>query len=49
MYGELVKQVKWSYSKLFKEDVGDNQVKDFIKESKSIGWVIQKAVRANTL
>lgn len=42
-YSELVKQIKQSYSNLFKERVGDNQVKDFITECKNKGWINQKA------
>lgn len=41
-YGELVKQIKRSYSELFKEHVGDNQAKDFIKECNSKGWLHQE-------
>jgi len=42
MYSELVKQIKRSYSKLYKDSVGDNQAKGFIKECKSKGWINQK-------
>lgn len=41
MYGELVKRIKRSYSKLFKENVGDNQAKDFITKCKSKSWLEQ--------
>ena len=41
-YSELVKQIKRSYSKLYKENVGDNQAKDFITECKNMGWINQK-------
>ena len=44
-YGDLVKQVKSSYQKLFNDPIGDNQVKDFIKECKSKGWLLQKTVK----
>jgi hypothetical protein len=39
---ELVKQIKLSYSKLYGEHVGDNQIKDFITECKNKGWINQK-------
>lgn len=42
MYGELVQQIKRSYSELSKEHVGDNQVKDFIKQCKTKGWINQE-------
>ena len=44
-YSELVKQTKLSYSKLYKEHVGDNQVKDFIKECRAEGWINQKTLK----
>lgn len=44
-YGELVKQTKQSYSKLFRETVGDNQAKDFIKECRLKKWINQKTHR----
>ncbi|WP_242083176.1 AAA family ATPase [Aestuariivivens sediminis] len=42
MYGELKNQIKSSYNGLFKENVGDNQAKDFITECKSKKWVDQE-------
>ncbi|MFH4969324.1 AAA family ATPase [Gaetbulibacter sp. M240] len=42
MYGGLKNQIKSSYSRLFKEQVGDNQAKDFITECKSRNWLAQK-------
>ena len=44
-YSELVKQIKRSYSKLYKENVGDNQAKDFITECKNKGWINQKTLK----
>ncbi|WP_242133423.1 AAA family ATPase [Aestuariivivens marinum] len=42
MYSELKNQIKSSYNGLFKENVGDNQTKDFITECKSKKWLEQK-------
>lgn len=44
-YSELVKQIKRSYSRLYKENVGDNQIKDFIKECRAEGWINQKTLK----
>ncbi|GAA4801701.1 AAA family ATPase [Litoribaculum gwangyangense] len=41
-YSELKKQIKRSYSTLFKETVGDNQAKDFITECKFKKWINQE-------
>ncbi|WP_298266058.1 AAA family ATPase [uncultured Lutibacter sp.] len=41
-YSALVKQIKGSFSKLFKKLVGDNQAKYFITECKKYGWINQK-------
>jgi len=41
MYGELKNQIKSSHNRLFKENVGDNQAKDFITECKSKKWIDQ--------
>jgi hypothetical protein len=41
-YGELKNQIRSSYNALFKEDVGFNQIVDFITECKNKGWINQK-------
>lgn len=42
MYGKLVKQIKLSYAKLYKETIGDNQAKEFITECRAKGRIHQE-------